>query len=1266
MSTPTSCDPCTLKKLTKLLLCAIECIPIPGLPHEECIKAGIPCTECILDPGIYPCAHCLIAGATCTIEELTPFACPIALVFCYLDWPECDSLGLATKGVGPRLAAAATPNLESRADDVVAYERDRLRIAFGGLEYFFGDIKWFSAGRSPDFSAWIQAFLLRVNDTSEAGVELSPQEVQELLQLPLPAPLTLDDAKRFLDRWTRTMNYYRAGWFNEDEVPAGNSKEFISRDRFANAQNAAVAVISSYRAEGRTGMTDALVTAQQQTLTALTSGEQSGTCAKIKLRLEQDAVLARDAFRATLELDNNGSSRLENVHVELSIHPESGAADTNLFAVNFEGATTLSAVDGSGILPGNSSGTAKWLLIPTVDAAPTVPTRFFVGGTLSYRLDGNEVSVPLSEVPITVLPSPRLVLQYFHQRDVFADDPFTPVIEPSIPYSLAVMVQNRGFGEAGNFHITSAQPKIVENEKGLLIDFNLIATEVAGQAVSPSLTVAFGDIHPGKISIGRWLFTSSLQGLFTDYKATFEHVDGLGNPRLSLIDEVSIHEMNHLVQAGGVWEDGKPDFLVNDVPDIHDYPDTLYLSDGSTNAVQLVESATPNATPSSDNRQITLSAPMPGGWAYLRVPDPGNGIFRLTRVQRSDGIEIAVHTNVWTTDRTFIGLSRRPISESILHLLDYNSTGSYTLTYEPGPTTPVDTDPPISAVNVLSAASRPHFQVGWNGRDAGPLGQPNSGIAYYDIYVSENNGAFGPWLPQTHLVSATYSGIAGSHYAFYSVATDANGNRESAPSTPDAETTVSITNHAPVISLPTSVTVNEGETLDLPVTVSDPDADQILTLSLMSGAPPGVILNNTTRRLTWATGEGNGPGTNTLTLVVRDNDFESLTATGRVTVVVNEVNSPPAIDAIPDFKINEGRLLTFVVHATDFDLPAQSLEFSLGPDSPAGASIGRASGEFLWTPSDIHGGTTHRITVIVQDSGTPILSATRSFAVVVRDTSPDFILSLGTTNVLVGHGSHVALRLRSGLELSTLNLQVVPSGGGLTNFSLESIASELGGAVLTPEGTNGLRIDLAAGSGQVLPSDSVLANLLFTAPPQDHSSIVSLPVTGLRGSQSDGVVLENGRVTGGRVFVIAGEPLLDSVLAIDSTESLVVYGQPGESYEIQSAISLESPVPWQPVRTIELADTFAIATGLPVKDSQVYYRAVKMALPQAHPVGSVIRLADDRLQVRFEGISERPWIIEGTTNLLDWLPVSTNSPPVQFTLPPDLGLPLRYFRVKGQ
>ena len=237
---------------------------------------------------------------------------------------------------------------------------------------------------------------------------------------------------------------------------------------------------------------------------------------------------------------------MENLKVNLVVRNAAGQDVTSLFGVEapvFTGA--INAIDGSGMLQSGSSGTAQWTLIPTVDAAPEAPTNYFVSGSLNYTLNGVAVTLPLSPASISVQPNPQLYVKYFHQRDVFADDPTTPQIEPSIPYSLGVMVQNRGFGTAFDFKITSAQPKIVDNEKGLLIDFKIIGAQVGNEAVSPSLTTDFGNIDPGQTVVGRWLLTSSLQGLFINYSATFEHVDPLGNPRLSLIDGVEIHEMNH-------------------------------------------------------------------------------------------------------------------------------------------------------------------------------------------------------------------------------------------------------------------------------------------------------------------------------------------------------------------------------------------------------------------------------------------------------------------------------------------------------------------------------------------------------------------------------------------------------------------------------------------------------------------------------------------------------------------------------------------------
>ena len=207
-----------------------------------------------------------------------------------------------------------------------------------------------------------------------------------------------------------------------------------------------------------------------------------------------------------------------------------------------------------------------------------------------------------------------------------------------------------------------------------------------------------------------------------------------------------------LVRAGGIFEDGKPDFLVNDVPDLHDDPDTLWLSDSTTQRVETVTGGNVTGSLSPGNLSVQLSAALPGGWAYLRVPDPGNGQYRLVGILRSDSAAVTVNTNAWVTDRTFQGLGKPPVRENTLHILDYNSTGAYTLIYEPLPQT--DLEAPSSALAALPAESRPNIPVNWSGQDnAG-----GRGLGRFDIYTSENSGPFQRWLTGTEETAAVYSG----------------------------------------------------------------------------------------------------------------------------------------------------------------------------------------------------------------------------------------------------------------------------------------------------------------------------------------------------------------------------------------------------------------------------------------------------------------------------------------------------------------------------
>jgi hypothetical protein len=409
---------------------------------------------------------------------------------------------------------------------------------------------------------------------------------------------------------------------------------------------------------------------------------RGGLCARVRLRLQQDVVISRNAFLGTFEIDNDSTdSAVSQLRLAIDIRDEQGRPANDRFGIRGPALTGLENIDGSGIVRTNSRGSAQYTFIPNRDAAPDGPRLYRFGGTLSYRFEGQDVTIPLLPENLTVHPDPSLRLVYFLQRDVVGDDPFTDdVVEPSEPFVLGLRVQNQGRGTADNFRLTTGQPKIVENQRGLLIDFRVIGTRVATNDVTPSLAINLGRIDPGASRVAEFLMTSTLEGKFIEFNASFTHIDGLGDPRLSLIDGVDIKELTRRVMVDQPADDRLADFLVNEVPDPDNLPDTLYLSDGTVAPVNLATGATVDA-PARDGRlTVTLNADMPSGWAYLRMPDPGAG-FRLVRVVRSDGRVIAAGVNAWTTDRSFPARQAGSRKENLLHLLDANSTGRYTLIY---------------------------------------------------------------------------------------------------------------------------------------------------------------------------------------------------------------------------------------------------------------------------------------------------------------------------------------------------------------------------------------------------------------------------------------------------------------------------------------------------------------------------------------------------------------------------------------------------------
>ena len=85
----------------------------------------------------------------------------------------------------------------------------------------------------------------------------------------------------------------------------------------------------------------------------------------------------------------------------------------------------ISDVNGTGMLPVNTKGSAQWLLAPYSTAAPTSDKMYRIGGTLYYTVNGENITVPLFPDTVTVKPDPRLYISYFLEKYFYADDPIT-------------------------------------------------------------------------------------------------------------------------------------------------------------------------------------------------------------------------------------------------------------------------------------------------------------------------------------------------------------------------------------------------------------------------------------------------------------------------------------------------------------------------------------------------------------------------------------------------------------------------------------------------------------------------------------------------------------------------------------------------------------------------------------------------------------------------------------------------------------------------
>lgn len=131
---------------------------------------------------------------------------------------------------------------------------------------------------------------------------------------------------------------------------------------------------------------------------------------------------------------------------------------------------------------------------------------------------------------------------------------------------------------------------------------------------------------------------------------------------------------------------------------------------------------------------------------------------------------------------------------------------------------------------------------------------------------------------------------------------------------------------------------------------NDTDIDlDILTAWLVADVAHGTLALSADGSFTY-TPDLNFNGEDSFTYKAFDGTLYSNVVT--VTITVTPANDAPVLAEIGAQSGNEDTLITFTASASDVDLPAQVLSFSLTGTVPTGTIIDALTGVFTWTPTD--------------------------------------------------------------------------------------------------------------------------------------------------------------------------------------------------------------------------------------------------------------------------------------------------------------------------
>lgn len=699
------------KALLKLFCTAIECVPLPDLP--TCVAPAI--TNALEGSALQFAGDCAMDYLSGKVADKIPlFSCLKGIASNYgPDMVEC--LGKWGKEMADKFSKAPMRKAAAAEDKPIP----ALMESSGYKQFLF--FSYFDTymeynrqlTQAPEAISMKDFGVELMSAIHQADLELQKMRVDGTLWTfdlnTIPDNTTVDDKSQGVGLYLTSLmpnknaviadfslrNYVerlRNTWSKEDGrgyISDNHMDEAVVADILQTRQNCVTKLVNL----GIPTWTDLMGSARKDMLQYMET-QSENTCAQVKLEIKQKLVLTRQAFRGTLTIENGSSNAIEDILVDVN----ATNMETGFMATSREMQIAIEKIegfegekDGAWRLGAGKKGVATILFIPTKYAAPENLTTYSFGGTLSFKDGSTTQNRSLFPVSLQVKPSPELDLTYFMQRDVYGDNPLTPdVVEPVIPAEFSVLIHNKGKGDANNVRMITKKPEIVENEKGLLIDFDIISSSLNGgektMALDDDIATQFGTIAAGTASYATWDLTASLMGHFTEYDVSVTHVTDYGNPDLSLLDRVTIHELIHSMNAT-IGDKVYRAWITNDEPDAEDAPDHIYFANGTDEELATLSEETRMERIDNTHYRVTVPTNMPRNWFYTAVANPAGKYAKILSITDETNNRPLDAANFWTTDYTMKdGID--PQLDYRLHIADIVSgkgTNTYIVEFEPIP-----------------------------------------------------------------------------------------------------------------------------------------------------------------------------------------------------------------------------------------------------------------------------------------------------------------------------------------------------------------------------------------------------------------------------------------------------------------------------------------------------------------------------------------------------------------------------------------------------